>query len=212
MSRSSKWILGVAGLLTALLIAWLASHLRRDTRQVDVDYTSEARRDPYLACERMLRELGLDAESETRLVDLPPDNGVLFLGASCIKETELSARRIVAWVERGGSLVVMLPSYGSTRADIERQVRVGKLKFPLATRLGLELFADEAPPETDEEGDQDGKAPAEKIANWLATERADSGNVVAVELGADDLQVELASKLWFDGGANDSEFEAYDDD
>jgi hypothetical protein len=212
MTRSSKWVLAVALLLFALLIAFLASHIRRVTRQVDIDYSGEAATNPYFACERMLRELGLDAESEPRLVDMPPDNGVLFLGASGIQETEHAAHRIVEWVERGGSLVLMLPSYGAMRADIERQVRRGKLKFPLASELGVALLAEPEPPKSDGKTDEDEDATAERLANWFGAVNADSGDVVECKLGGDDLEVELASKLWLSEGANDVKFEAYDDD
>ena len=208
MIRRDKWVWGIALTIAALFLAWLGSHLRKVVRQVDTDYSREARADPYLACERMLRELGLDAESVARLVDLPPESGVLFLGPSAMRETEVASHRIVEWVERGGSLVLMLPSWGASRADIQAQVARGTLKFPLAKELGVELGA-EPPPDEEEASDEESKAQPEKFANWLDAEHAESGEVVGLELGGDEMQVELANTLWFEDGPIDAEFEAY---
>ena len=70
----------------------------------------------------------------------------------------------------------------------------------------------EPPPDDEDASDEESKAAAKKLANAFDAEHAESGDVVGLELGGDEMQVELANKLWIAYGPSDAEFEAYSDD
>jgi hypothetical protein len=106
----------LAALLAALGAAgiWFISTHDRVPVRVWTGFTGEARRDPYLALERMVQRLGGDARelrSVGQLSELPPD-GVVVLPARRDNIAEIDRRRLLEWVVRGGRLVVEAEPFG----------------------------------------------------------------------------------------------------
>jgi hypothetical protein len=115
--------LGAAGI-------WFLHNFDRVPVRQWTGYTGEARRNPFLALERLTQRMGGTA-SELRTVaqlgDLPPD-GILVLPAPRDNVSEPDRRRLLAWVAAGGRLVVeaepagredaLLTSLGIARANM----------------------------------------------------------------------------------------------
>jgi hypothetical protein len=93
-------------------------------------YTGEARRNPFLALERLAQRMGGSAaelRTVAQLGDLPT-NGILLLPAPRDNVSEGDRRRLLAWVAAGGRLVVeaepagredaVLTSVGIQRANM----------------------------------------------------------------------------------------------
>ena len=78
-------------------------------------YTGEARRNPFLAFERMAQRLGGDAR-ELRSVGAArrtaARGGVVVLPARRDNLADLDRRRLLEWVSRGGRLVVEAEPFG----------------------------------------------------------------------------------------------------
>lgn len=94
--------LGVTGAL------WFRANFEQETKKVMVGFRGEARRNPWLAAERLLDRMHLPA-SDLREYDglrkLEP-NSVLVLPQGRQTLSESLRARIVEWVQRGGFLVV----------------------------------------------------------------------------------------------------------
>lgn len=113
---SRRLVLAIV-LVTALgggLVWFLSNYDRVPVRQW-TGFTGEARRNPYLALERLVQRLGGSARelrSVGQLGDVPP-NGVVLLPGRRDNLTDNDRRRLIAWVERGGHLVVEAEPYGA---------------------------------------------------------------------------------------------------
>ena len=98
-------LLGIAG-----LSVWLLDHLERVPVSVREAPHAEARRNPYLALERLTAGMGgrLTRQSDARVLDRPPTGSTLFLDrqrAHLLPPERL--RRLLAWVEAGGHLIAV---------------------------------------------------------------------------------------------------------
>ncbi|MCM8611442.1 DUF4350 domain-containing protein [Accumulibacter sp.] len=103
-----------AGLLALLalgsLTIWLVDHLERVPVSVREAPQAEARRNPYLALERLTAGMGgrLRRQSDARVLDDPPAGATLFLDrqrAHLLPPERL--RRLLAWVAAGGHLIAV---------------------------------------------------------------------------------------------------------
>lgn len=106
MSRAG-WILAAAAVALAALLGW---SLHREYAWVREDtwagYQGEARRNPFLAAQRLLERTGHPARSLDRLPDpLPPVTDVLILARRGDPGNAREAARIARWVRAGGLLV-----------------------------------------------------------------------------------------------------------
>lgn len=204
MSRTAKLLLGLAGLAVVALLAWLLSHLQHRKLERDVGYHGEARTNPYVACERMMRDLGLPARRESSSVALPPDDGVLFLCTAGGKETERAAQRIVEWVERGGNLIVMLRVRGSLGAELAHKIQRGSLEFPLASAFGVNCRAAPREPAKDDEDEMGA------LADFLDDEEATT--TITVDAGPGEREVDVGNTVWFEDRDRTATFAAGEDD
>ena len=110
MNRRTRIRLAVVAtpVLAALLYAALNWYTFEEV-SVRVGLSEEARREPFLAYARLLARLGARTEifSRPAQLDRPPEGGVLLLGSYRLAfMSPERVRTLVAWVERGGTLVV----------------------------------------------------------------------------------------------------------
>lgn len=104
------WIGLLAPLFAALLYGY--RQLQWIEEEVDIGYSEEAKKNPFLAAEQFLHLRGLEAEVFRGLApldNLPETDTVLVMSSA---HRTLSQRRIDAlinWVERGGRLVTLAP-------------------------------------------------------------------------------------------------------
>lgn len=109
----------VTALLAAAVLAvfalWLSIKLERVPTRLDEPPRSEARRNPWLALERLTQRLGgrLTRLSDARLLDRLPAGGTLLLDRQrghLLPPERLD--RLFAWVEAGGYLIVVAEHAG----------------------------------------------------------------------------------------------------
>lgn len=97
-------VLAVAA-IGALLTLWFFDRFERVPVKTHQGMREEARRNPYLAAERLFQQLGRTVTRVSRL-DALNDGGVLILKRA--RDRTLGreqAQRLLAWVERGGYLI-----------------------------------------------------------------------------------------------------------
>ncbi len=98
----------ILALAVTIGTAWFFANFERVTETVNGGYRGEARRNPFLAAERMYTRLGATARevrSLSQLSRLPP-GGVLLVAArrAALGPVELDA--LLAWTDAGGRLIV----------------------------------------------------------------------------------------------------------
>jgi hypothetical protein len=100
------WIvlLGVA----AVGLVWFLDNFERVTEKEWVGYSGEARRNPYLAAERLVTRMGVPARNVRTIPELRelPVNGALILPDRRDALTPDARQRLIEWVEKGGHLIV----------------------------------------------------------------------------------------------------------
>lgn len=122
----------VAGLAAALGAAWFFANFERVTETIPVGFHGEARRNPFLAAERLYMRLGAhtgDLHALSALRSLP--HGAVLLVAAphgALGPRELDA--LLAWVRSGGRLIVEaerppLPDALLERLRVQRTQRRG---------------------------------------------------------------------------------------
>jgi hypothetical protein len=107
-----------AGLIVLILIGgvftlWFMNNFEYVTEQVRGNMRAEARRNPLLAAERYLTRLGVTTQSQSGrqlLVEPPPQPGLLLVRDLGPPLPQSRVTSLMAWVERGGILVVTLGS------------------------------------------------------------------------------------------------------
>ncbi|HSD52521.1 MAG TPA: DUF4350 domain-containing protein [Burkholderiales bacterium] len=107
MNRSVvAWIVLVA--VAALGVVWFFDTYERVTEKEWVGYSGEARRNQYLAAERLLARMGVPARHVRTIPELKelPVNGALILPDRREALTPDARERLLEWVEGGGHLIV----------------------------------------------------------------------------------------------------------
>lgn len=99
-------------LLLACLSLWLVScSYEKVEETVEIGYRGEARRNPFLAAQKLYEESGHEATSSLRLDDMPWDSTLLIMPGASIT-TPSRASQIQEWIEDGGHLVYLLEGWG----------------------------------------------------------------------------------------------------
>jgi hypothetical protein len=103
------WLLaGLSLLLAGGLWLWFDANYERRLQEVQVDASPAARRNPFLAAERFLTRVGIDARSVAGLELLrhPPDAGDMLVIAGLPPLDAARQGKLRAWLEAGGHLLV----------------------------------------------------------------------------------------------------------
>ena len=117
--RRWQWVVGgLAGLIIIGLGHWFWSNFERVEVEVEAGYQAHARRNPYLAAQRLLESFTVPVESGYQLHGLPPANGTLvLLNALHRPSRPKRTREILAWVEAGGHVLMVAPEAASEPAS-----------------------------------------------------------------------------------------------
>ena len=107
-TRRAVWVSVTGVALTVLLGAWFLSRFDRETYEARSAPEAAARRDPWLATERLIARLGwnVDVAQEAAALDTLAPQGALLLSNE--REYHLTPARtaaLLAWVEGGGYLI-----------------------------------------------------------------------------------------------------------
>ncbi len=107
--HGGAWVLAV---VTALLAAgawfWFDANFERQTRTVEVEQSPEARRNPFLAAERFLQRLGVDARSSAgiELLRSPPASGDMLIVDGLPPLSAARRQQLLDWLIGGGEMLV----------------------------------------------------------------------------------------------------------
>lgn len=125
MTRKIVWSLLAVAVLATLVSLWFLQNFEQVMVPTREGPQKEALRNPYLALERLVSELGrpLERVQSPRQLDALPANGVLILDSNRRRNVDPArAERLLDWVNRGGYLITVPESDGDD---------------PLLTKLGL---------------------------------------------------------------------------
>ena len=109
MKRRIIWSLLAIGALATLISVWFLQNFEQVPVRHREAPQKEARRNPYLAFERLLQELGRPIErlESPRSLDQLPAQSILILDESRRRNvTPARAERLLNWVHSGGYLIV----------------------------------------------------------------------------------------------------------
>lgn len=142
-STRLRWSL-VALVVTALGLAAYVIFVVFGFEEYDkeVGYRGEARRNPMLAAERTLERLGHEVETTLYLGELPSSDALLVLRQSGRFLSPFDVTRLLAWVEQGGHLVVLLPGDDGFEGAIENDLEEERFSHPLLDALQLDVRLD----------------------------------------------------------------------
>ncbi len=144
--------------------------------EVDLGYSSEARRNDFLAAEMFLTRHRIETETSAGmqlLDDLPPADDALLMSAAREALSERRRDAIVAWVERGGLLMVIAHSIYDDD--------VGASRDPLLDALGVFLLA----PDLEDEESDGGEAAVGDASPASAAEGAEPERDASAAEGAE---------------------------
>jgi Domain of unknown function (DUF4350) len=98
----------VVALAAAIGSAWFFANFERVTETVNVGYRGEARRNQFLAAERMFTRLGATSREVNSLSELSrlPRGGALLVAARRAALGPLELDALLAWADGGGRLIV----------------------------------------------------------------------------------------------------------
>jgi hypothetical protein len=162
MTRRSLFLI-VGGALLGLLAWWFTQNFGFGEERVWVGYSGEARINRFFAARLLLEKLGYRVQQKTSLRELNTlaPRGVLLLGASRMNLDRVTAREILAWVQRGGHLILgaehswsedpLMDLLGIEVGEEERGQgpSVDTVRLPDGTALRVELTP--SPPLIDEQ-------------------------------------------------------------
>jgi len=105
-----------------LLVTLVLASCKTEDKEIVIGHTGQARLNPYLAAERMVSELGGDAQSLPGWVTYNDGSNFVMLPASAIG-SEGIASRLSRWCEDGGQLVVNLNGAEGYHNDWSNRVK-----------------------------------------------------------------------------------------
>lgn len=146
----------VSVLLVALFVAWWFSEYERDDVEVYTGYQGEARWNPYLAAEKLLTSLGIEAETREALQPtewLPPPTDTLVVRADPTIAVGGELDALYDWVQVSGGHLVLLPPREES-ADVDLLMSLFGLGFERADPVHDDDSVDDDP-ETEAGGDGD---------------------------------------------------------
>ncbi|WP_226648864.1 DUF4350 domain-containing protein [Microbulbifer variabilis] len=111
---TKRLLIGIALLLCAGLVWLFLTFFERYTEEKDRGWGAEARRNPFLAAERYLAQMGLEprqAENISVLNGLSPD-ATLFIANSSQAYNPQRVEELLQWVESGGHAIVVARTEG----------------------------------------------------------------------------------------------------
>lgn len=108
MRKGSLVLAGIVLVCLALALSWFFSNFEQRTEKEAIGFQGKARRDRWLAAERMLQNMGAKASAVQSLPELDglPNSATLILPNSRQALSPKSRRSLLNWVNRGGRLIV----------------------------------------------------------------------------------------------------------
>lgn len=120
----------------------------------DIGFQGEARRNPLLAAQTLVRELGFEVETSV-VLDAPDASvGVVVVDAGELARASAPREAVRAWVEAGGQLVVTV--FGSERPSLADEQTLARVPWFAELGVGLASRAtDDASADGSGAGDED---------------------------------------------------------
>ena len=132
-NRIIIWIfIGLVLLTTLLSVIWFINNHKQMEQEIRTDIAEEALRNPLLAAERFLQDIGQAAESRSDselLSELPSTDDLILIHRLNTQLPDSYYDPLEEWMERGGGVVLMARSLSDSDEDIH----------PLLSRFGISL-------------------------------------------------------------------------
>jgi hypothetical protein len=176
VSRSSRRATRIALLGFALmLVALFFATCEKREIELQTGYRGEAKRNPYLAAQRMLARMGGSVSSHADpgvLFELPSERGTIFLPTARSSVSPARSAELVGWAERGGHLVVVVWQLWDDE---------NRTPDPILDPLGIRQFMNQAEAEDDDEQDEQEVEPGEEAPAGEAEPADDEPEARALE-------------------------------
>jgi hypothetical protein len=104
--NSRRWLTAVIVALVGVLIYYIAINTEWREITVPMPYKGEAATNPHYAMRQFMRELGTEVHVEKSLLSMPPTDAAMMLSDWHWDLIDDRRRKIEAWVEAGGRLIV----------------------------------------------------------------------------------------------------------
>lgn len=158
MTRRIVWLSVLALAVLVIGTAWFLTEFEQVPVKHRTGEQLEARRNPYLALERFLEQMGrpLTRVSRTDMLDQLSPNGVLIL--DCCRRSQMSPQRVdrlLAWVAAGGYLM-MVPEADSIPDPLLDRLGVVRSEPETDDDESTGPAADAGAPNPDDQEDEDG--------------------------------------------------------
>jgi len=153
-SRQNTLLIGALVSIIAVLCAGLYA-VPWTSKILDIGFTDEAKRNPYLAAEQFLTKFNTPVKTETGLHlldDLPPTHDTLLIASSRRNLSERRVNELIDWIDEGGTLIVL----ASDLFDEDREDKGDRL----LDRFGIWLYEGEA--SDTEANSSESEAPADE--------------------------------------------------
>ncbi len=140
-------------LLTAGLVAWYYATHEKVEEEVWVGYSGEARYNSFLAADRLLNAVGVEAESRENFLPtawLPDASDTLLMRASAAVATGEEFDALTQWVSEWGGHLVILPPRESTAAVDDLLAYFGLRLEPVDAAEPEDTESDETPADADD--------------------------------------------------------------
>jgi hypothetical protein len=108
VTRKLVYSLLVALLLVVFGSIWFVNHFERVTSKERIGYSALARKNPWLAAQMMFTRMGVNTSTSDSIdaVLATPTTGLIILPGRRATWNEAQRKALLAWVERGGYLIV----------------------------------------------------------------------------------------------------------
>lgn len=133
--RRVATVLIIAGV--GLIVWWFVANFDLQAETTEMGPSATARKDPYLAVERLADRLGVPTEGFESIASVPENSMVVYLGGDRAGFVGRRQDDLVHWVERGGHLILVVQEPVVDDAWEDEDVPV---LDELLTRLGITAY------------------------------------------------------------------------
>lgn len=134
----ATWLSSLAILLIGLVCIWFWKNYTRIPYEIDLGFSTQAKRNPFLALEYFAQknEINFNSRKDFKLFDQQISNeDIIFINNSRVSMSQITQKVMREWVENGGHLVLL----ATENYDYDR----GESRDKFLDELGVRLYRDD---------------------------------------------------------------------